>query len=154
MLFNEDGEWITYEFREFIGWRRRTLTEQLIQFPKQIDVFRPASSVSFHGKEPKHWDKTSQDVASAVMQQWRGLPYGWSQILKMALHYLPLLRLVPQETKDDATPSTFVCSTAVAVALRRSFCDMVPFLSDGMVTPTDLARSALLEYQFSITEDR
>lgn len=153
MLFCEDGTWVTYEFREFKGWRRRTLAEQVAEFPDQIDVFRPLPALTVNQEQqPRVWGEDRIGRAHAVLKSWKGLPYGWGNIAKLCLHYLPIFRLMPQEMTDEKETDVFVCSTAVCVALRKSYRDPVPNLADEMVTPTDLARSALLEYQFSIKE--
>lgn len=152
MVFNIDGQWTTFEFREFIGWRKKLLIEQVVKYPKQIDVFRPVDSVAYSSDSVNSWDSRAQSVALAAMQSWSGHKYSWRTILKLAIHYLPFLRLMPQETNDEKETDIHVCSTAVCVALRKALADPVPCLADEMVTPTDLARSALLRYQFSIEE--
>jgi hypothetical protein len=149
MLFEEEGEWITYEFREFVGWRRWTLEQQLQKYGDTIDVYRP---ISRYGT--KEWNEEAQETARQVMLSWEGQEYGWRHIVTLVLRYLPLLRLLPQDTGDNKETDAFVCSTAVAVALRRSYADPVPTLADRMVTPPALARSALLEFQFQLKAER
>ena len=82
-----------------------------------------------------------------------GLPYGWKNIWKLVKHYLPFYRLAPQNIKDNNATKIFVCSTAAAYAYRTSYIDPVPYLADSAVTPSDLARSSLFEYQFTLQKD-
>ena len=82
--------------------------------------------------------------------KWTGQPYGWNNIWKMFLRFMPGARLFKQNTNDDEVAKAKVCSTAVTVALRRNYMDPVPYLADDRVSPADLARSPLIHYLFTI----
>ena len=161
------------EFREFKGGRGVSLERQVETHPDNIDVFRATPIISINeftawpeNKEDrsikidyKHDSKKryfSDDVAKAttdVMSGLTGLPYGWKNFWKLGKHYLPFCRLAEQNVKDDDPTNVFVCSTAVVYAYRKTYVDPVPYLADTAVTPADLARSALFQYQFTISKD-
>ena len=113
------------EFREFKGARSVSLKSQVEPHPNNIDT----------------------------MLDLTGLPYGWKNFWKLGKHYLPFCRLAEQNVKDDDPTDVFVCSTAVAYAYRKAYVDPVPYLADSAVTPADLARSSLFQYQFTISKD-
>ena len=140
------------EFREFKGGRSVSLKRLVGQYPSHIDVFRAASNIEYTNMN-YHLSDSIRSELTTIMIGLSGLPYGWKNIWKLVKHYLPFCRLAPQNMKDDDPLSVFVCSTAVAYAYRRAYVDPVPYLADSAVTPPDLARSALFEYQFSIQKD-
>ena len=148
-----DGEHLQcVEFREFKGGRSVSLRTQVNDTPSGIDVFRAAQKVQYENKEYNLTDAIRLKISSILMLL-TGLPYGWRNICKLALHYFPFCRLAPQNTKDEDPTKVFVCSTAVAYAYRMAYIDPVPYLADSAVTPADLARSALFQYQFTIEKD-
>ena len=140
------------EFREFRGGRAVSLKTQIETHPNHIDVFRAASSIQY-GEELFEFTEETATKDSNTMIELSGLPYGWRNIWKLAKHYLPFCRLAKQNIKDDDPTSVFVCSTAVAYAYRKAYVDPVPYLADSAVTPADLARSSLFQYQFTIQKD-
>ena len=148
-----DGEHLQcVEFREFKGGRSVSLRTQVNDTPSGIDVFRAAQKVQYENKEYNLTDAIRLKISSILMLL-TGLPYGWRNIWKLALHYVPFCRLAPQNTKDEDPTKVFVGSTAVAYAYRMAYIDPVPYLADSAVTPADLARSALFQYQFTIEKD-
>jgi hypothetical protein len=58
--------------------------------------------------------------------------------------------LCPAKTDDALDGSLPFCSQAVARAYREGWRDLVPCLADRYTEPGDLARSALLQYQFTL----
>lgn len=157
-MFKENGQFYVVEFLEGTGWRMLTLNAKLIEsgFPGKrkvkIDVFRPLDQIAYDTTF-KSWDADTIDKFRDKMLSWAGMKYGWASIFKIAMRRLMFFRFLPANVKDDDQAKIYVCSTAVAVALRHAYYDPVPYLPDDMVAPTDLARSALLRYQFTIEED-
>tara|TARA_B100001123_G_C15344360_1_gene1036334 strand:+ start:6094 stop:6684 length:591 start_codon:yes stop_codon:yes gene_type:complete len=140
------------EFREFKGGRSVSLKTQVDNSPFGIDVFRAAKRVDYENDSYVLDDITKEKISS-IMLKLTGLPYGWRNIWKLVKHYVPFCRLAQQNIKDNNATKIFVCSTAAAYAYRMAYIDPVPYLADSAVTPSDLARSALFEYQFTLQKD-
>ena len=140
------------EFREFKGGRSVSLKRQVNRNPSGIDVFRAANRVDY-GNDSYVLDELTKSKITTIMLKLTGLPYGWTNIYRLVKHYLPFCRLAEQNIKDDNATKIFVCSTAAAYAYRMAYIDPVPYLADSAVTPSDLARSSLFEYQFTLQKD-
>jgi len=158
-IAHKDGDVLEcVEFREFMGGRSVSLKSQVDNSPLNIDVFRPVKSISYEEMDAEGNTKLikknyTEETASAMTEdiiRWTGQPYGWSNIWKMFLRFIPGARLFQQNINDDEVAKAKVCSTAVTVALRRNFMDPVPYLADDRVSPADLARSPILQYLFTI----
>tara|TARA_A100001515_G_scaffold144387_2_gene148280 strand:- start:293 stop:907 length:615 start_codon:yes stop_codon:yes gene_type:complete len=158
-LAHKDGDVLEcVEFREFMGGRSVSLKSQVDNSPLNIDVFRPVKSIAYEEMDAEGNTKLieknyTEETASAMTEdiiRWTGQPYGWSNIWKMFLRFIPGARLFQQNINDDEVAKAKVCSTAVTVALRRNFMDPVPYLADDRVSPADLARSPILQYLFTI----
>ena len=148
----DNGNLQCVEFREFKGGRSVSLKTQVDNNPFGIDVFRAAKRIDYEHNNHILSDSVKSDITTTMLK-FTGLPYGWKNIWKLAKHYLPFFRLEPQNIKDNNATKIFVCSTAVAYAYRTSYVDPIPYLADPAVTPADLARSSLFEYQFTIQKD-
>ena len=148
----DNGNLQCVEFREFKGGRSVSLKTQVDNSPFGIDVFRAAKRVDYENDSYVLDDSTKFKITT-IMLKLTGLPYGWKNIWKLFKHYLPFCRLAPQNIKDNNATKIFVCSTAAAYAYRISYIDPVPYLADSAVTPSDLARSSLFQYQFTIQKD-
>ena len=140
------------EFREFKGGRSVSLKRQVNSNPFGIDVFRAAKRVDYEN-DSYILDELTKSKITTIMLKLTGLPYGWTNICKLIKHYLPFCRLAQQNIKDNNATKIFVCSTAAAYAYRMAYIDPVPYLADSAVTPSDLARSSLFEYQFTLQKD-
>jgi len=140
------------EFREFKGGRSVSLKRQVDNSPFGIDVFRAAKRVDYENSSHILDEETKSKITTTMLKL-TGLPYGWKNIWKLVKHYLPFCRLARQNIKDNNATKIFVCSTAAAYAYRMSYIDPVPYLADSAVTPSDLARSSLFEYQFTLQKD-
>ena len=140
------------EFREFKGGRSVSLKRQVNSNPSGIDVFRAANRVDY-GNDSYVLDELTKSKITTIMLKLTGLPYGWTNICKLIKHCLPFCRLAQQNIKDNNATKIFVCSTAAAYAYRMAYIDPVPYLADSAVTPSDLARSSLFEYQFTLERD-
>ena len=148
----DNGNLQCVEFREFKGGRSVSLKTQVDNSPFGIDVFRAAKRVDYE-KDSHIFDDSIKSKITTIMLKLTGLPYGWRNIWKLVKHYLPFCRLAPQNIKDNNATKIFVCSTAAAYAYRIAYIDPVPYLADTAVTPSDLASSAILEYQFTLQKD-
>ena len=149
------------EMREFKGGRCVSLDSQIKKIGseiKKIDVFRLINCIQYDiiddNGNPQHVtkiaDKNTRDYMISQMLTLTGSNYGWKNIWKIVKHYLPFLRLMKPKTKDEDISDLHICSSAVSYCIRTSFDDPVPFLPDHMVTPSDLSRSPLIKYQFTI----
>ena len=148
----DNGNLQCVEFREFRGGRSVSLKTQVDNSPFGIDVFRAAKRVDYEN-DSYILDEAVKSKIATTMLKLTGLPYGWRNIWKLVKHYLPFCRLARQNIKDNNATKIFVCSTAAAYAYRTSYIDPVPYLADSAVTPSDLARSSLFEYQFTLQKD-
>jgi len=148
----DNGNLQCVEFREFRGGRSVSLKTQVDNSPFGIDVFRAAKRVDYENDSYILDDVVKSKIATTMLKL-TGLPYGWRNIWKLVKHYLPFCRLARQNIKDNNATKIFVCSTAAAYAYRTSYIDPVPYLADSAVTPSDLARSSLFEYQFTLQKD-
>ena len=148
----DNGNLQCVEFREFKGGRSVSLKTQVDNSPFGIDVFRAAKRVDYEN-DSYIFDDSVKSKITTIMLKLTGLPYGWKNMWKLVKHYLPFYRLAPQNIKDNNATKIFVCSTAAAYAYRTSYIDPVPYLADSAVTPSDLARSSLFEYQFTLQKD-
>lgn len=150
------------EFREFKGARSVTLSSQVRFNPDRIDVFRPLKEICVPTVEEvsdykynvqwhrKVFGENRANQVTSFMDSLTGLPYGWKIIWKIVVSYLPFGRLARKNMKDDDVSKINVCSTAVALAFRKFYADPVPYLADSSTKPSDLARSPLFQYIFTI----
>ncbi len=82
-----------------------------------------------------------------------GNRYSYANVLSAAALHLPFVRLLAKPDTNDEPDSGDLpefCSEAVANAYRWAGLDLVPNLADRMTEPSDLARSAVLAYQFTL----
>jgi len=155
--------WECVEFREGKGGRTVNLEQYVKQHSGTIDVYRPKSEIKkafFEQNKAKKWSYGEKVVAfngkcvTNIMRRMTGLPYGWKRIWWMAKNKLPFLRLF-LDTESVATDSPQdiiypVCSTAVAYSFSRCGYDLVHHRSDQWTEPSDVARSSLLHYLFTL----
>jgi len=148
------------EFREFKGGRTVSLENEVnIRGSDVIDVFRPIMEYKkqiFDNNEIKEKVYTYDGKkATNHMRKMTGLPYGYKRIIKLAERYIPVWRWFVKPKIDDEWETTIypVCSTAIAKTLRAVYVDPVPYKPDCLIEPPDLARSAVLNYLFTIQKD-
>jgi hypothetical protein len=135
------------EMREFVGYRDAPLS---IYSGNTIDVFRPIPG--FCSNDGRYITYDAQ-CAINYMMGLKELKYGWKRIWLMAKVNLPFIRWFTRVQIDDEFANSYiypVCSTAVTTAINRCFADCCPFKPDVYVQPCDLAKSALLQYQFTV----
>lgn len=133
------------EMRELRGGRAVTLKSQVQAYPGMIDVYRVASPV---------W--SIKNAAVKAMKLKAGNRYSYANVLSAAALHLPFIRLIAKPDTNDVTATPDAddipefCSEAVANAYRWAGLDLVPNLADKVTEPSDLARSAVLAYQFTL----
>lgn len=147
------------EFREWKGGRTVSLLTQAKQFPKLIDVYRVASPQTICQPQwnngeleiiKKEIVYNGRDVTN-TMRQLTGLSYGYKRILWLMAYHAPISRwFIPAEIDDKKEDIYPVCSTAVSAAIRQNYVDLVPFKSDSQMEPSDIARSCMTYYLFTI----
>jgi hypothetical protein len=124
------------------GSRKPALSALVRRYPGSIDVYRIRPGIQF----------AANNVAQVMLESVRH-SYGWYSLSKVVLCHIAGLRwLVRTDENDDAVSDHKpFCSEAVARAYRLgSRLDLVPNCADAYTTPGDLARSALLRYEFTL----
>ncbi len=155
-----NGEVVLIEFREWRGGRAINLANEILGKSGFIDVYRVISPVGMpvtdaDGNESIVQKKFTDSVARQVtdeMFRLTGLPYGWEIIWKIALAYLPGVRLFGWKNKfeNNVEDNIYVCSTAINYVFRKYYMDPVPGIADSYTKPADLAHSPLFQYQFTL----
>lgn len=126
------------------GGRAIMLSAAVQESPDLIDVYRV-------NRNRRRFDR---NAAVRAMIEITGKRYGWLNLLHAAMVHLPVVRLFTIPLDDDrANGSLPFCSDAVSRALRAGGVDPVPHLADAGTEPADLARSAALEYRFTLSLD-
>ena len=148
------------EFREFKGGRTINLLNYLQEMSGRIDVYRVSSSALTYTLDNEY--KVHKEVVryngrnvTNLMRGLTGLPYGWQRICLLAQHHLPIIRFFSSTKFEDKSENGSlypVCSTAVAASIRKTYVDLMPNLSDFEMTPSDIGRSSLVHYLFTITK--
>lgn len=154
------------EFREGYGGRTTNLYTSYHNAieNKIIDVYRVATPLTKLRYDAKINDvvpyttELRKKSVTNYMRRLTGLPYGWSKIWWIATHKLAFFRLFynPASLTDDKTEIDLtniypVCSTAVAACFSKYGYDLVPNRADQWTEPSDLSRSAILNYLFTLT---
>lgn len=149
------------EFREFVGSRAVSLRGQLDN--QEIDIFRPLQEI----KTSKFTYTYNGVKAVDYIRVMTGTSYSYWKIALFVMQRLPLIRwFVSSYFEDKGDDRLHVCSTAVSEALSRGYdgvltatedgveipppFDIMPFKPNAYMEPNDVARSAALEYLFTI----
>ena len=157
-IYGDDIIWECVEFREWKGGRSVNLQKYVEMNDGNIDVYRPSSSKKIadyvDGKVVERTVKYNGHGVTKTMRLMTGLPYGWTRILWIAQHKLPLIRtiydinLVVNDTLQDLVYP--VCSTAVSYSCAKNDWDLTHHRADAWMEPSDVARSALIHYVFTL----
>lgn len=127
------------------GGRAQKLSNVVERWPGCIDVY---------GLRPEFDRVFNRRIAMAAMRDITGKPYGKLNIVLASLYHLPVARLfVPPDLADhEDSPWPPFCSQAVSKAYREGgpTIDLVPNLADRVTEPGDIARSAILQYRFTL----
>ncbi len=138
-----------------------SLKGQVEKHDGRIDVFRASSTFNktvFDEKSQTVHTETRVFEPNKVTDALRnmiGKPYGWKTIWGFAKYNLFGLRLIYNTSRkmlDDnwVDQNLPVCSTSVAQVFRSYYTDLVPNKSDTATEPSDLARSSVLNYLFTL----
>lgn len=141
----ERGVLMAVEVREGYGGRMVNLSSQVRKFPGQIDVYRPTRSL-----------RESCPIGHVVVEMVRitGHDYGYWAVARAALQYVPFARWFVR--KDWGRP-TEVCGdldcsgTIDYVFFKHGDVKLVPNCEHENVTPGDLGRCPLFEYEVTLT---
>ena len=156
---NGSTTWECVEFLEGAGGRSVNLETYLGLYKGTIDVYRPSSTkeISEYNAENGLVTKTinfNGKSITNIIRKMTGLPYGWKRILLIAQMKVPLLRWFYSMDKlvDDSIDEIIypVCSTIVAYAFNHVGYDLVHHRSTNYTEPSDIARSPLLSYLFTL----
>ncbi len=121
--------------REFRGGIAVPLKREVSKYPQRIDVYTVNGPICPYG-------------AVEAMKSLLGNPYGWRSIWRAIGIRLGIV--VPC-TDDDDQHVQRDCSAAVSYAYRvGGGADPVPELADCDTEPSDLARSRLFSYRFTL----
>jgi hypothetical protein len=156
------------EFREFIGSRNEPLINQFEQRPKlEIDVFRvdtlvhkpilvdhksfftPHNDNCVHQQELRFTPEIAKKITDRA-KKLIGKSYSWKIIYKIGISFIPGLRFFIEKNSKENGYELFVCSTLVSYTYRKEFVDLCPLISDLYTQPSDIARSAHLNYLFTV----
>jgi len=154
------------EFREWKGGRTVDLATAYSRELKErtIDVYRVISPVHQIEYDPVTKEIVKKEIkfdgkkVTNHLRTLTGLPYGWRRIWRMFTHKMLGFRWFTNFTNvsDDDKIKTSkiypVCSTAVAASYSQFGLDLVPNKADEWVEPSDLSRSSILNYLFTLTD--
>jgi hypothetical protein len=154
------------EFREGKGGRTVNLVTAYYDdiVNENIDIYRTIPEVTRLKFNPRT-KQVTQDLikfnakgATNYLRSLTGLPYGWSRIWWMFQHkafgirlFYDLANVSNDEIISDPKKIYPVCSTAVAASYSSVGYDLMPNKSDEWMEPSDLSRSSLLNYLFTLT---
>lgn len=150
-----DGKAYCIEFKEFKGCRIYPLEDYILEECDKIDVFRTAVHFCYYDSMYSF----TKDVAHAITtdaKEFVGKKYGWGLIFTIVRVYIPIVRFFSAlHIIDKENPSSFVCSTFISYLWRKHFVDPVSYLPDTFTKPSDIARSPILKYIFTLScEDK
>lgn len=146
------------EFREWKGGRAVNLRKQVEFFNRQIDVYRASSPFPepyFEDGEIKQKEIHFNGRAiTNCLRKVTGIPYGWRRIWWLGKHHFLGTRLwLPEESNEDVLEDDLiypVCSTVVAHCFHKNFTDLTHNRSNLRMEPSDIARSPILNYLFTL----
>jgi hypothetical protein len=150
------------EFKEWRGGRAINLDYYAENYKGSIDVYRPVPFFS-----DLNFDETTDEVnfkripfepnkVTNKMRRMTGLPYGWLRILWIAVFKMPFIRyLIPIGILTDDTVKHIVypvCSNVVSYCFSLFNFDLIKNRSDEWTEPSDISKSARLNYLFTLGE--
>lgn len=152
------------EFREWKGSRTTALRQQVAEFDGLIDVFRPDRKCFNYKVKIERDGKITISEEEKIFngqlitddfRRLTGLPYGWTRIFAIAMRKLSFFRIYSSDIDIDdlGVDLAMVCSTSIAYLFRKHFVDLVRFKPDTVTEPSDLSRSPVLNYLFTLKKD-
>ncbi len=149
------------EFREFLGSRAINLKVYLDQLPPNtIDVFSPAYTSIRKVYKPDYkviTDETKYFNGKLITKEFRrhlGEDYSYLQIMNIIWYHMPMFRFFINESifiDENGEFKYGICSSSVASVFSKHYVDLVKFKANAYTTPSDLSRSPLLSYLFTLT---
>lgn len=144
---DKDGEPIVAEVREFIGGRLSKLTFQWEQFGGHLDFYEPKTD---------HFPELNISATTIAMKQIAlRAKYNYWNLAKILVRKLPFLwRFFDRGINDDLIvqieDKRWHCSDSVAASYQFGGVDPVHYMPNDLVAPSDLTRSLLFDYRFSL----
>jgi hypothetical protein len=159
---NGHSFWECVEFREWRGGRTVNLERYVQDNPGLIDVYRACDHVTniWYNEDSDSVENKivpyNGKAVTNMMRRMTGLPYGWKRIYYIATRKMPFLRWfysIDSIVQDDPQEEAIypVCSTAMAHAYNKMGYDLLHNRSDAATEPSDVSRSPLLHYIFTLT---
>lgn len=142
-----NGELIVGEMREFKGGRLDTLKNHYKKYQGQMDVY---------GVNLDHFPEMDLEASMWAMYQIAMFgKYSYSNLLRILVRKVPFLwRAFDRGFSDDfnvrVEDKRWHCSGSVAASYQYGGVDPVPNMPNDLVAPTDLSRSLLFKYKFSL----
>lgn len=153
------SEWEVAEFKEGCGCRTVNLERYVGQNDGIIDVYRAESNfVEMHYDGEKINEiihNFDGRCISNTMRCMTSLPYSYAKIWFLAQEKLPFLRFfynIESRCNDELQAPVYpVCSSSLAYCYSKCGFKLVKNRSDEYVEPSDISRSPLLSYLFTLT---
>ena len=137
------------EIREWKGGRTNLLQHQVELNDGRIDVYRPTDATLNHPE----WSCLSKYISRRAKEIAKPDRYGWGAFRYCMRAHIPIWRRLFKPNYEEDTDIYPHCSALVSMAWRSQGLDLVPNLPDYKTEPGDLARSALLQYQFTLVSE-
>lgn len=137
------GEVNSLEMLQWRGGVRHPLWKYVRDYPGRIDVFTPNAGERF---------VYDPDLAVAKMVELIQRPYGYCNLLRIGLSYLPLVRSLTTPSTDDEANGYHSphCSMARVIADSAGGVDPVRNTPAYATTPGDLGRSLFYRYWYTL----
>ena len=136
------------EFREFIGARDRSFEYHVNKYADRIDVYRLRTDLfpdyDVAGANAVAWDLIDRDR------------YGYGGVLRAYLYHLPIINRWMEVDVSDLGPDKAhpFCSHYCSLVDRcGGGVDPVPELPDRITEPSDLSRSLLYRFAFTVAKN-
>lgn len=143
----DDGSLAVAEMREFKGGRITSLYEQWQSHAGSMDFYRPCVE--------RYPELNLHDTSEAMKFLANNASYSYFNLAKILVRKLPILwrffdRGIEDESVINVDDRSWHCSDSVAAAYQFGGVDPVPWMPSDLVSPNDLTKSLLFEYQFSL----
>jgi len=134
------------EIKEFVGPRITDFAFQHALYPRRVD---------FYSIAPEFHNLAGEYAAAEYMREMATkCNYDYAAIALIACRHIPLVRWFTSRVMQDDYPCHWegrrFCSEAVAAAYECGLRDPVPRYPNRLVTPTDLSRSLLFRYEYTM----
>ncbi len=147
MLVQRNRDWCVLDVLQWRGGSSRSLRREIERTPGTWDHYKANAG--------KRWRWDRQQAAER-MWQFDATEYGWREIAKASIAFLPVVRWFQKLERflidDEATYTTPpFCSMAYAIACEAGGVDPVANLKHSLTTPGDLSRSLFFEPVATLT---